>query len=161
MNSTICIKVFNKYSLNPPLLQKLCSSVPPPLCPSFLRPLSLCPLAPAVDKFAGPEATLCPSALAQTLFSLLPWFHYSPCETATSLRNKAGVGCFSGFPGGSDNKESACNAGDLGLIPRSERSLGEGNGYLLQYSCLKNRMDRGAWWATVHGVAKSQTGLSD
>ena len=55
----------------------------------------------------------------------------------------------------------AMHAGDLGLIPGSVRSLGEGNGYLLQYSCLKNRMDRGAWWATVHGVAKSRTGLSD
>ena len=47
---------------------------------------------------------------------------------------------------------SACNAGDLGLIPGSGRSLGEGNGYPLQYSCLENSMDRGAWWAIVHGV---------
>ena len=65
-----------------------------------------------------------------------------------------------GFPGGSDDKESACNSGDLGLIPEAERSPGEGNGYPLQYSCLENSMDRGAWWATVHGVAKSQTPLS-
>ena len=49
-----------------------------------------------------------------------------------------------GFPGGSDDKESACNAGDLGLIPGSERSPGEGNGYPLQYSCLENPLDRGA-----------------
>ena len=62
-----------------------------------------------------------------------------------------------GFLGGSDGKESACNAGDLGLIPGSGRSPGEGNGNLLQYSCLENPMDRGAWSATVHGVAKSQT----
>ena len=62
-----------------------------------------------------------------------------------------------GFPGGSDGKESACNAGDMGLIPGSGIFPGEGNGNLLQYSCLKNSMDRGAWWATVHGVAKSQT----
>ena len=62
-----------------------------------------------------------------------------------------------GFSGGSDGKESACNAGDLGSIPGSERCLGEGNGKPLQYSCLKNPMDRGAWWATVHGVAKSGT----
>ena len=48
-----------------------------------------------------------------------------------------------GFPGGSDGKESACNAGDLGLVPGSGRSLGEGNGYLLQYSFLENSMDRG------------------
>ena len=66
-----------------------------------------------------------------------------------------------GFPGGSDGKESACNAGDWGSIPGSERCLGEGNGYPIQYSCLENPMDRGAWWATVRGVAKSQTQLSD
>ena len=65
------------------------------------------------------------------------------------------------FPDGLDGKESACNAGDLPLIPGSGRSLGEGNGNLLQYSCLQNAMDREAWWATVHGVAKSQTRLSD
>ena len=56
---------------------------------------------------------------------------------------------------------SACNAGDLGSIPGSGRSPGEGNGNPLQYSCLENPMDGGAWWATVHGVAKSQTRLSD
>ena len=62
-----------------------------------------------------------------------------------------------GFPGGSDDKESACNAGDLGSIPESGRSPGEGNGNLLQCSCLEDPMNRGAWQATVHGVAKSQT----
>ena len=56
----------------------------------------------------------------------------------------------------SDGKESTCNAGDLGLIPGSGRTPGEGNGNPLQYSCLENPMDRGAWWATVHWVAKSQ-----
>ena len=66
-----------------------------------------------------------------------------------------------GFPGGSDNKETICNAGDLGLIPGSGISPGEGNGNPLQYSCLRNPMDRGACQATVHGVAKSQTQLSD
>ena len=60
-----------------------------------------------------------------------------------------------------DSKESACNAGDLGSIPGWGRSLGEGNGNPLQYSCLENPMDGGAWWATVHGVAKSRTQLSD
>ena len=55
-------------------------------------------------------------------------------------------------PGGSDNKESACNAGDLGLIPGLGRSPGEGNGNPLQHSCLENPMDRGAWWATIHVV---------
>ena len=66
-----------------------------------------------------------------------------------------------GFPGGSDGKESACNAGDLGSIPGSERSPGEGNGNLLWYSCLENSMNRGAWRATKHWVAKSQTRLSN
>ena len=65
------------------------------------------------------------------------------------------------FPGGSDSKESACNAGDQGLIPGSERSPGGGNGNSLQYSCLENLMDRGTWWATFHEVAKSRTGLSN
>ena len=66
-----------------------------------------------------------------------------------------------GFPGGSEVKASACNAGDLGSVPGSGRSPGEGNGNPLQYSCLENPMDGGAWWATVHGVAKSRTRLSD
>ena len=68
-----------------------------------------------------------------------------------------GVGLLdhTGFPGGSNGKESACSAGDLGSIP------GEGNVYPVQYSYLENSMDRGAWWVTVHGVTKSQTRLSD
>ena len=66
---------------------------------------------------------------------------------------KAPLVDFMGFPGGSDNKESACNSGDLGSIPG--RSLGEGHGNPLRYSCLENSMDTGAWRATVYGVAKS------
>jgi len=58
-------------------------------------------------------------------------------------------------------ERSACNAGDLGSMPGSGSSPGEGSGNSLQYSCLENSIDRGAWWATVHGVAKSQTGLRD
>ena len=58
-------------------------------------------------------------------------------------------------------KESASNAGDSGLIPGFGRSPGKGNGYPLQYSCLENPMDRGAWWATAHGVTKSQRQLRD
>ena len=65
------------------------------------------------------------------------------------------------FSGGSDSKESACDAGDPSLILGSGRSLGEGNGNPLQYSCLENSMDSGAWWAVVHGVTKSRTRLSD
>ena len=66
-----------------------------------------------------------------------------------------------GFPGDSDGKESACNAGDPDSIPELGRSPGEGKGYPPQYSCLENPIDRGAWQATVHGVAKSQTRLND
>ena len=62
---------------------------------------------------------------------------------------------------GSDSKEFACNVGDLGSIRGLGTSPGEGNGYPLQYSCLENPMDRGTWWATVHGVAKSWTQPSD
>ena len=59
-----------------------------------------------------------------------------------------------GFPGNSGGKESACNAGDVGLIPGSGRSPGEGKGSPLQYSCLENPLDRGAWRATVRGVTR-------
>ena len=69
------------------------------------------------------------------------------CISELSLRD---------FPGGSDGKVSAYNAGDPGSIPGSGRSPGEGNGNPLQYSFLENPMDGGAWWATVHRVAKSQ-----
>ena len=65
------------------------------------------------------------------------------------------------FPGGSDGKASAYNVGDLGSIPGSRRSPGEGNGNPLQYACLENPMDGGAWWAKAHGVPKSRTRLSD
>ena len=67
------------------------------------------------------------------------------------------VACYMGFHGGSDGKEYAYNAGDLVLIPGLGRSSGEGNSCPLQYSCLKSSMDRGAWQATVRGVAKSLT----
>ena len=65
------------------------------------------------------------------------------------------------FPGGSDGKASAYNAGVPGSIPGSGRFPGEGNGNPLQYSCLENPMARGARWSAVHGVAKSRTPLSD
>ena len=66
-----------------------------------------------------------------------------------------------GSPDGSDSKEFVCSEGDLDLMPGSERSPGKENGYPLQYSCLENPMDRGAWQAIVHGAVKSQTPLSD
>ena len=69
---------------------------------------------------------------------------------------------FKGFPGGTSCKEPAANAGDIrdaGSIPGSGISPGEGNGYHLQYTCLENPMDRGAWWTTIHKAAKNQTRL--
>ena len=69
--------------------------------------------------------------------------------------------CLSTIPTSANSKESACNRGDPGSIAGSERSPGEGIGNPLQYSCLENPMDRGAWQATVHGVSKSWTRLSD
>ena len=66
-----------------------------------------------------------------------------------------------GFPGSSDGKESVCNVWDPSSIPGLGRTPGEGNGYPLQYSCLENSMDRGAWQATVHGLTKSQRQLND
>ena len=88
------------------------------------------------------------------------------------LYSKTKFACYSGyflisyfcipcFPGGSEGKASACNAGDLGSIPGSGRSPREGNGNPFQYSCLENPMDRGAWRAIVYEVAKSRTQLSD
>ena len=74
--------------------------------------------------------------------------HGDPLDSNTHL---------TGFPGGSGGNESARNAGNPGLIPGSGRSAGEGNGYPLQYSCLENSMDRGAYQAKVHGITKSWT----
>ena len=76
------------------------------------------------------------------------------CKLTSSDRVK-------GLPRWLSGKKSACYAGDMGSIPGSGRSPGEGNDNPLQYSCLENPLDRGAWQATVHGVAKSQTQLSD
>ena len=100
-----------------------------------------------------------PSAVSETI-----WYHYhlGPVSPAIQWEEK---GTWSHidqpFPGGSDDKASAYSAGDLDLIPGSGRSSGEGNGNPLQYSCLENPMDGGAGWATVHGVTKSRTRLSD
>ena len=82
------------------------------------------------------------------VFAFFAWFFKPPMAQAD-------------LPHGSAGKESACSAGDVGLITGLRRSPGEGNGNLLQYSCLENPMDRGAWQTTVHGAAKSQTWLSN
>ena len=78
----------------------------------------------------------------------------------SQCRIGAGFCDLAGFPGGSDGKESTCNAGHRGSIPGSGRFPGRGNGNPLQYFCLENPTDRRAWQATVHGVVKSRTGLN-
>ena len=80
---------------------------------------------------------------------------------STPVTYRGNLGVAWGFPGGSDGKESACNGGDLGSIAGLGRSPGEVNSNPLQYSCLENPMDRGAWLDTVRGVAKNWTRLSE
>ena len=82
-------------------------------------------------------------------------------DADVTKNQKPSLSQLKGFPGGSEVKASARNAEDPGSIPGSGRSPGEGNGNPLQYSCLENPMDGGAWWAAVHGVTKSRTRLSD
>ena len=84
--------------------------------------------------------------------SFHPWVRKIPWR-----RDRLRTSVFLGFPGVSDNKESSCTSRDLSLIPGLGRTPGEGNGHTCQFSCLESSMDRGAWLATVHGVAKSQT----
>ena len=103
---------------------------------------------------AGPLAN--PDILNLCLTSALP----PPPPRRKLLSDTPGFPSF-GLPCGSDSKETACSAGDLGLIPGPWRSLGEGNGCPLQYFCLVNHIDREAWQSIVHGVTKSWTGLSD
>ena len=79
------------------------------------------------------------------------------CVCCVCIIREVSVNNWGGFPGSSDGKESAYNAGDPGSMLGSGRSPGEGNDYPLQNSRLENSMDRGALWATVHGVKKSQT----
>ena len=83
------------------------------------------------------------------------WFD-SEVRNIPCRKDRLPAPVFLGFPGGSDGKESTCSVGYLGSTPGLGRSPGGGNGNPLWYSCLENPMDRGAWWATVHGVAKSQ-----
>ena len=86
-----------------------------------------------------------------TSFKVITKYWYFLCYTDAPCSLSVG------FPGSSAGKESACNEGDLGSIPGLGRSPEEGKGYPLQCSCLENSVDRGAWWATVRGVAESDT----
>ena len=83
--------------------------------------------------------------------------HYSSLNKDSVETGRKTFGVYFGIPGGSDGKESTCNAEDLGSIPGLGRSPGGGHGNPLQYSCLENPMDRGAWWATVHCRKESDT----
>ena len=139
------------------------------LTPSALSPGGLVNTLPPEEGPGGPFLFLS---------SLGSWFHQrsfrqqqqpgciQPCFLALHLQSctfgNMLLSFFKwGFTGGSDDKESACSAGDPGSIPGSGRSPGEGNGNPLQYPCLENSMGRGAWQTTVHGVAKSRTQLSN
>ena len=112
---------------------------------------------PDLTSLAGHSSSLACS-FCSPLHPLLsmPQFHSPPPLPLPSIRT---LMIPLGFPGGSDSKESGCKAGDAGSIPGWERSPGEGSGNPLQCSCLENSKDRGAWRATVHGVAKSWTRL--
>ena len=106
-----------------------------------------------------------PCSLATTALYLEQQFHRTFGNKIWKTMAKS-VCCYKftlskDFPGGSDGKAPVHNAGDPGSIPGLGRSPGEGNGTLLQYSCLENPMEGGAWWATVHGVTNSQIRLSD
>ena len=85
---------------------------------------------------------------------VLEWVAISFSRGSSQPGDRTQVSCIAGIPGGSDGTESACDAGDLGLISGLGRSLGEGSGNPLQYSCLENPMNRAAWWSTVHQVNK-------
>ena len=89
------------------------------------------------------------------------WAVYGVAQSWTQLKWLSSSLACDGFPGSPDSKVSACSAGDPGLITGSGRSPGKGNGYPLQYYCLENSMDGGAWEAIAHGVAKSRTQMSD
>ena len=103
-----------------------------------------CITNPPTETFLSPSTPVISKVC--TLFNHIQWVFSSPCLSAA---------------GGSEDKASACNVRDPGLIPGLGRSPGEGNGNPLQYSRLENPIDRGAWWATVHGAAKSPTRLSN
>jgi len=97
---------------------------------------------------------------SSTIAWKIPWTE-EPGRLQSMGSQRVGHDFPNDFPGGSDGKASVYNAGYPGSIPRWGRSPGEENGNPLQYSCLEYSMDGGAWWATAHGVAKSQTRLSD
>ena len=121
------------------------------------QPLSFFIYAPPVwtPSHTGHHGEEIEFLVLRSMFSLVTYFIQVPA--VHDLSNPPPLACRRGFPAGSDRKESACSAGDLGSIPGSGRSPGEGNGYPLQGSCLENSTDRGAWPAIVHEVTESDT----
>ena len=113
-------------------------------CPHPLLALSPSAASPLLTTLRGCRVWVVPLTA-----SIYPGAYWRGCHEHSPK--------FLGFPGGSEGKESACNAGDLGSIHGLGRSPGEGYGYPLQYSGLENSIDRGAWQTTVHAVAKSWT----
>ena len=93
-------------------------------------------------------------------FSTLKFYLFPKIVLSFAVFSSQLLSLFNGLPQWVSGKEYACNAGDTGLIPGRERSPGEGNGNPLQYSCLGNHMDRGAWWAIVHGVERVRHDLA-
>ena len=129
------------------LFPRLSSSLQPHPCNIVLQPLScLIPKSPARS-----SSTQHRPAEVVTAYLLILGLHNLTLPKVAQLFG------LTFFPGGSDGKASACNVGDPGSIPGLGRSPGEGNGSPLQYSCLENPMGGGAWQATVHGVAESDT----
>jgi len=112
--------------------------------------------------FSGMQPFLWFSTHLRTWLLEKPWLWlYGPLSAKWSLLFNMLSGFVLGFPSGSDSKESTCNAGDLSSIPELGRSPGEGNSHPLQYCCLENSIGRETCWATVHGVTKSRTCLSN
>ena len=117
------------------------------LCPTLCNPMDCSPLG---SSFLG---------ILQA--RILEWFAISFSNIYMCVCMYIYIYIWQGFPGGSDSKASVYNVGDPDSVPGLRRSPGEGNGNLLQYSCLKNSVDGVAWKATVHGIAKSRTRLSN
>ena len=124
-------------------------------------------MALATSKLHADGVTPCFFPACLSLFLTLVWFQLELFPVLSSTKHQLSLqpGTIrEGFPGGTVMKNPPANAGDVrdvSSIPGSGRSPGGGDGNPLQYSCLENFMDRGAWWVTFHGIAKSQTGLND
>ena len=154
------------------LVSHLGTPLPSPLS---IQRSQLTPSPPKLQHFPKPSKTFhmlvslqifSPLSTRSSLPHLPHILLFNAIQLSFLLRNSphipwAKISIYSDFPGGSDGKESGCNARDPGSIPGSERSPGEGHSNSFQYSCLENPMDRGAWQAIVHRVAQCQTQLSD